>query len=102
MSKFFVGQRVRILYSNCWPELAGSEGRIIGFEAPRAGIDDPHGEVGVAPDMWGSSLAPWPGLNGGSWFYPNTSQLEPILPEGSAPSEFTFQQLMDNLQEVMA
>lgn len=31
----------------------------------------------------------------------NTSRLEPILPEGSAPSEFTFQQLMDNLQEVM-
>lgn len=29
-------------------------------------------------------------------------QIEPILPEGSAPSEYTFQQLMDNLQEVMA
>jgi len=28
--------------------------------------------------------------------------LEPILPEGAAPSEYTFQQLMDNLQEVMA
>jgi len=41
-------------------------------------------------------------LRDGAWFFPSTSQLEPILPEGSAPSEFTFQQLMDNLQEVMA
>ncbi|WP_180859731.1 hypothetical protein [Stenotrophomonas maltophilia] len=34
-----------------------------------------------------------------SWY---EQALEPILPEGSAPSEYTFQQLMDNLQEVMA
>lgn len=102
MSKFFVGQRVRILYSNNWPELAGGEGRIVRFLAPTA-VDDSHGEVEVSPDAWGSSSAPHPGLNGdGGWFFPNASQLEPILPEGSAPSDFTFQQLMDNLQEVMA
>lgn len=96
-----MGQRVRILYSNNWPELAGGEGRIVRFLAPRA-IDDFRGEVEVSPDAWGSSSAPHPGLRDGAWFFPSTSQLEPILPEGSAPSEFTFQQLMDNLQEVMA
>lgn len=32
----------------------------------------------------------------------HTSQLEPILPEGAQPSEFSFTELMDNLGVVVA
>lgn len=54
----------------------------------------------------GDCLVTYPGFPSGyvdhdSWAS-DFDQLEPILPEGSAPSEFTFQQLMDSLQEVMA
>lgn len=56
----------------------------------------------VAPDQWDSYVAPHLGTNGGRNFGPNEDQLEPILPEGAAPSVYTFQQLMDSLREVMA
>jgi hypothetical protein len=102
MAKFFVGQRVRILRSENWPELAGSEGRVVGFIS-EADIGDPRCEVRVAPDEWGSERCPMRlGRNGARRFAPPSSNLEPILPEGSAPSGFTFQQLMDSLQEVSA
>lgn len=100
MSKFFVGQRVRILYSDGWPELAGSEG-VISSVCPNRGING-RSQWRVAPMQWGSHEAPYPSPLGARNFAPNEDQLEPILPEGSAPSEFTFQQLMDNLQEAMA
>ncbi|ARZ74062.1 hypothetical protein CCR98_07720 [Stenotrophomonas sp. WZN-1] len=88
MSKFFVGQRVRIKLSGEFPHLAGTEARIIG-----------DGIVGSDP-VWEISAA-----GEDDWYvekYQAPFVLDPILPEGSAPSEFTFQQLMDNLQEVMA
>ncbi|OBU59202.1 hypothetical protein [Stenotrophomonas maltophilia] len=88
MSKFFVGQRVRIKVSPEFPHLVGAEAKIIGdgfyadepiWDIRAAGEDDWYVEKDDAEEV-----------------------LEPILPEGSAPSEYTFQQLMDNLQEVMA
>ncbi len=100
MSKFFVGQRVRILRSNGWPEIAGSEGVIVS-RCPDKGI---HGDSQwwVAPDQWGSHVAPYLSICGAHNFGPNEDQLEPMLPEGAAPSVYTFQQLMDSLQGAKA
>ncbi|HDS1550714.1 TPA: hypothetical protein QEK98_002969 [Stenotrophomonas maltophilia] len=100
MSKFFVGQRVRLVRSIDLVSPAknyGLEGRVIDFEEfPKGTLMRDMRPLKLDCDV--SVL--WDGE-----CYPcsqNTLQLEPILPEGSAPSEFTFQQLMDNLQEVMA
>jgi hypothetical protein len=95
MSKFFPGCPVRILYSYGWPELKGSTGRIVD-----AG-DITHGPWAgnpgwrVAPDIWGTYHAPRPGTHGASNFCPTESQLEPVIPQGAAPSELTFTELMD-------
>lgn len=88
MSKFFVGQMVRLVKAY-HPENQGLEGRIVAMFDERE-----------------SCIPGWP-INcvvdaGASGDADHTDRLEPILPEGSAPSEYTFQQLMDNLQEVMA
>lgn len=98
MAKFFVGQRVRVVRvrDHLNSHLIGLEGHISEIRKVSSRFDwDPIGldchpivrefdgigfvTIGFSPD-----------------------QLEPILPEGSAPSEFTFQQLMDSLQEVSA
>ncbi len=100
MSKLFVGQRVRILRSNGWPEIGGSEGIIISKSSNKGILGDSQWDV--APDQWGSHVAPYPGIGGAEIFGPNESQLEPILPEGSSPSVYTFHQLMDSLQGAKA
>lgn len=84
MSKFFVGQRVRVVSSTRLPQFVGAETRI-------EGIDDHHRSPYILALRNGFRRVRSSALN-----------IEPILPEGSAPSEFTFQQLLDNLQEVMA
>lgn len=76
MSKFRVGQRVRIKWSECWPDLAGEEGTITSncVEGGRwTGLAVPDGtNVVVAPDIWGTPIGP-----DGSRFCPKTCQLEP-------------------------
>jgi len=89
MAKFFVGQKVRILWSHGWPELAGQEGRIVGTGVyhPRS----PHAGKQcwlVAPDSWGSCTAPKISSNGGNEFGAMDTQLEPIIPEGMKPVEW--------------
>lgn len=56
MASFRVGQRVRILWSNGWPELAGQTGVIV-REAYDGGVLG-DSEWDVAPDCWGTHLAP--------------------------------------------
>lgn len=90
MSRFFVGQRVRIKYSLTWPELDGTEGVIQGFD---------DGDLLVAPDSWGSEVCPYPDIDTEQYFAPYPEQVEPLLPEGSMPSEFSFHELMDKLKE---
>lgn len=80
MKDLFVGQRVRILWSNGWPELAGQAGRIVG-RADDAGVLG-DSEWDVAPDAWGSPFAPRRASHGASFFSPNACQLEPILDPG--------------------
>lgn len=102
MKALFVGQRVRILFSHTWPELAGQEGRIVGKSTEKglSGIS----EWQVAPDCWGTWEAPTPVIRFGAdgnprrvrWFAPNSSQLEPILPEGHKPCEESFKEELDN------
>lgn len=84
-----MGQRVRIAQCNN-PEMqfmVGKEGVIEGRSSVHRGNWFVSGAL-IARNG-----------NRSSW---REEHLEPILPEGAAPSEFTFQKLMDSLQEVMA
>lgn len=82
MAKFYSGQRVRILWSNGWPELKGHEGTVVRTDVvslgPSAGE---HGYI-VAPDCWGGERAPRLGNEGGALFCAMPEQLEPVLPDG--------------------
>ena len=80
MKKLYVGCRVRILSSNGWPELAGEEGVITGPAKSGGVLGD--SEWAVAPRCWGSAVAPRRAENGGKVFWPNSSQLEPIVDPG--------------------
>lgn len=103
MKRLFIGQRVRILWSEGWPELAGQEGVIVGTPMTiTSGSTKYKGREGwpVAPKAWGSHNAPRVGNRGGLIFAPISDQLEPIVPEGAAPSEFTT--LADLLQSLDA
>ncbi|HED4877367.1 TPA: hypothetical protein R4K21_003186 [Stenotrophomonas maltophilia] len=97
MAKFFVGQRVRKVFTPNpkAPVKVGSEGVVseIGFR-PKGSPLKGGGVLSEDNDLW---------VRYGSKVYSEVSKyIEPILPEGSAPSEFTFQQLMESLQEVSA
>lgn len=102
MSRFYVGQRVRIKWSKHWPELGGQEGRIVGRPMTRG--SEGGSDWRVAPDCWGTESAPRPGLYGRiGYFAPGSDQLEPIQPEGAAPSEFkTLHDLLSSLEGVHA
>lgn len=88
----FVGARVRILWSRGWPELRGLEGRIVAV-SDELGISG-NCEWVVAPDIWGTPWAPRISDYGAMRFAPNSRQLEPILPEGSQPLGYSFEQMM--------
>lgn len=105
MAKFFVGQRVRLVVSRN-PKNIGVEGRISCIGAWK------HGDILPCGSQYGSDASAdlyvdWDRhVEAGISSYKSgpiqSFRVEPILPEGSAPSEFTFQQLMDSLREVMA
>lgn len=89
MAKFFIGQRVRIVSCNEYDYADAMS--LVGQEAIVNNLDVENerlvfGNIGVT-------------VNGeeGWCFLPQ--ELEPILPEGFAPSEFSFHELMDNLKE---
>lgn len=76
MAVFVIGQRVRIKWSNHWPELAGQEGTV--QNSSFVGADEHVQGAGyyywVAPDCWGTFKAP----DGGGLFAPRGEQLEPV------------------------
>ena len=103
MAKFFVGQRVRLVRPKN-PSNYGLTGRITIIRAYVMGDILPNGKhfIGESAECWlefdqcrrdetGDSV-------GASLF----ERLEPILPEGAQPSEFSFTELMDNLGVVVA
>lgn len=88
MAKFFVGQMVKLVKAFD-PKKVGKEGRILDIFCERQ-----------------STVAGWPVNCVCDWTEPgyadHTDRLEPILPEGAQPSEFSFTELMDNLGVVVA
>lgn len=93
MAKFFVGQRVRLKFSRISGRVpAGAEGVIYA-------IRESIGDAGLVNEC-DVIFSDWPSPTGtyGVLF----GQLEPILPEGAQPSEFSFTELMDNLGVVVA
>lgn len=88
----FVGAKVRILWSNGWPELEGDEGRIVS-RSKNSGIRG-DSEWWVAPNKWGTHIAPYASMSGGLIFAPNASQLEPIAPDGEQPLGYSFEKMM--------
>jgi hypothetical protein len=76
MTAFHVGQRVRIKWSKGWPELAGEPGVIVS-KSDNGGIFGASEWI-VAPDIWGTHVAPYPSRHGGDLFAPNSEQLEPL------------------------
>lgn len=92
MSKFFVGQRVRV---DCPSSKHHGAETVVTATSVRGRDKSGYDFTGVEVSL------PCSDPNWNLCVY-ETHELEPILPEGSAPSEFTFQQLMDSLQEVMA
>lgn len=89
MAKFFVNQRVRIISAD-----RGEFEFLVGLEVivtELGAVDDigRFGNIGiVTPSGDEFVFFPW--------------ELEPILPEGAQPSEFSFTELMDNLGVVVA
>lgn len=101
MSKFFVGQRVRIVRAT-HPQNNGLTG-VISHIGPWEYLDILPSGRALGSDHADCYLKlDRPRHDGNTGGANSFWQIEPILPEGSAPSEFTFQQLMDSLQEVMA
>lgn len=105
MAKFFVGQMVKLVNSRI-PENIGSEGRIVALGFWEMGDLLPNGRplVSGSADLlvdWGSIKRT---MNGGlDRVAPvESARVEPILPEGAQPSEFSFTELMDNLGVVVA
>lgn len=92
MAKFFVGQRVRI---NC-PESNGHGREAVVTRLNQMGWDDfDRPFIGTQIDLPSASS------RCGLCVFEN-HELEPTLPEGSAPSVYTFHQLMESLQEAQA
>lgn len=71
MSRFYVGQRVRIKFSRRWPELSGTEGTVSLLMYGCA--ERKPGTVPVAPDAWGSIICP----HGDAYFSPKEENIEP-------------------------
>lgn len=90
MSKHFVGQRVRIVYAKS--PRNGCEARITG----RSYSNHTHYGLG---HYWDCDVDGWGNRSSdGTRFAYMDDQLEPIIPEGAAPSEYTYTELMDRLK----
>lgn len=96
MSKFFIGQPVKVRYVTNIENspLVGAEGRVTQIKSDELG------------DLYGLDIKPltlvyWCGHDVLRGF--DEDQLAPITPDGQQPSEYTFSELMENLDcEVVA
>ena len=87
MSKFFVGQRVRVVFADAMPETLGAEA-VVTTTLFRAY----DGEM-----VHGISI------NGRDTYCARPSSLSPITPEGAQPSEYTtLHDLLTSLEGVAA
>jgi len=92
----FVGQRVRLVRPH-FPSNFGIEGRISAICYLPIGAPVPGTFMRTA--MESDCVVIW---DRGGISPQFLCQLEPILPEGAQPSEFSFAELMDNLGVVVA
>lgn len=104
MAKFFVGQRVR-LRSSSLNENIGREGNVLAIGMWRHLDTLPDGVVLEYPGKWIDTYVRWDSpmltTNGSTVKDCGVEgyRLEPILPEGAAPSIYSYQELMDKLRE---
>ena len=96
MSRFFVGQRVRLArgVDGISPPSRVAEGRIYKFGLTQAGYVFPDGSVN--PNDC-DCYVNWDGIAGPH--SQHTNQLEPILPEGSRTCDEDFKRDLDKLLE---
>lgn len=90
MAKWFVGQRVRHVKSFTGRVAVGAEGHI-------SEIRQFKSDIGMA-----ECVVIFPGFQNGKHgerFAGRFEQLEPILPEGAAPSIYSFGELLVKLRE---
>jgi hypothetical protein len=89
---FFIGQRVRVVgteWNGIGPKPTGKEGRITG-----------RGFTSLTSGRRYDWELHVPGY---AWFCADTGELEPILPSGAHPSEFTtLHDLLNSLEGVAA
>lgn len=101
MVTWFVGQRFRVVRSDRDSGNIGITGRITHIGNYKYGDTLPSGllYVGNGADCHVSLDSKT--IDGWYQCPAKFSQLEPILPEGAQPSEFSFSELMDNLGVVL-
>ena len=100
MRTAFIGQRVRIVASDTLPAFVGKEATVLALPSVWEGKEGTIVEgkrwlgVPVCVDGIGETC-----LIGNARFtiVPRLSYLEPILPEGAAPSEYTAEELFELL-----
>jgi len=95
MANFYVGQRVRILRSPYWPELAGQTGVIIEAADPRYSING-RGEWIVKPDSWPSIVD----AESGYRFGPSSDQIAPLTPPHEAGQWSVIEALCPSLRDM--
>lgn len=97
MSRFYIGQRVRMV-NLVQPEnqkFNGVETRITGFMEFGAGpVPCGYGTTEIPLRSTGE-IVEYDGRECRAWIHVREHQLEPILPSGHRPSEYTFTELMD-------
>lgn len=96
MAKFLIGQLVRVawVHSADFAHEVGLEGRV---SCVKSGC--------MGPTIYGLNNAPIKYRSAADGMHAYgflEEQLEPILPEGQAPSVYSFQELMDKCREGMA
>lgn len=91
VKSLFVGQRVRINYPPS--SVHGEETVITALDCE--GYDAGKTYLGAEVDLFNKEL--WDGR-----LVFEYHEIEPILPEGAQPSEFSFTELMDNVGVVVA
>jgi len=101
VAHFFVGQRVRLVRA-VHQENNGITGVITHIGPWRFGDKLPDGTFLGAHSADCFLRLDYPRHDGDTVGPNKFEHLEPILPEGAAPSEFTFSELMENLGVVEA
>ena len=96
MSRFFVGQRVKLVrsFDGISPSSIDAEGFIHKFVFLPEGYVFPDGQVNPSDC---DCQVYWIGLSG--LYAQHTSQLEPVLPSGERASDYSLSELLDRCKQ---